>query len=81
VTDVKVTKNIPIPALPVRPPGKNMRQLSSMEIGDSIWKPTSEEKTLLRYYRVAKMIGAKILIRKVGPDDPEGPGVRMWRIE
>jgi len=34
----------------------------------------------MRFYRVAKKLGIKILIRKVGAEDPQGPGVRMWRI-
>lgn len=58
-----------------------MKLLASMEPGDSIWRPADEEGTLLRFYRVAKQINARILIRRVGADDPEGEGVRLWRIE
>lgn len=74
-----VEKGVPIPPI-VTKPGANVSLLSEMEPGDSRWWPLTDAKRVMRFYRVAKKMNIKILMRKVGEDDPQGPGVRMWRI-
>jgi hypothetical protein len=74
-----VEKNVPIPPV-VTKQGVNVVMLAEMEPGDSRWWSSDDAKRTMRFYRVAKKLGIKILIRKVGSEDPQGPGVRMWRV-
>ena len=74
-----VEKGVPIPPVLVKQ-GANIALLTGMEVGDSVWWDLAEAKRAMRFYRVAKKLGLKILIRKVDENDPQGPGVRMWRM-
>lgn len=77
---LEIRDDIPIPtALPPKS-GKNMDLLRSMKPGDSIHWQLKDEERAGRFYRVAKRMGIRIMIRRVNGDDPEGVGVRMWRL-
>ena len=70
---MQIEKGVPIPQVTARA-GKNVQLLRQMEVGDSVLFPNVESKKVMRFYRVAKNIGFKVLLRK------EGSGVRMWRV-
>jgi len=76
---LQIQKDVPIPKKNARL-GSNMAVLDSMVDGESIWWPLEEEKKVLRFYRVAKRMNTKVTICRVGERDPNGPGVRMWRV-
>jgi len=73
-------KEVPIPTS-VERVGVNIELLRAMEVGDSKWWSEEDAGKAARFYRVAKKLGIKVLIRKVGKADPRGAGTRMWRLE
>ena len=68
-----IEKGIPIPATTARK-GNNIELLRSMAPGDSVFFDAPIIKKATRFYRVAKHLGVKVLIRR------EGTGMRMWRM-
>jgi hypothetical protein len=69
---LKIDKGVPIPTSTVRQ-GVNVSFLKSMEPGDSVFFDKDNIKKATRFYRVAKRLEIKIIIRR------EGDGMRMWR--
>jgi len=69
---LKIEKGIPIPTTTARK-GNNVEQLKAMEPGDSVYFDAPIKKKATRFYRVAKRLGIKVVIRV------EGDGMRMWR--
>lgn len=70
---LKIEDGIPIPTQTARK-GTNIEQLRAMKVGQSVFFDAPIVKRATRFYRVAKHLGAKIVIRK------EGDGQRMWLI-
>lgn len=73
-------KAVPIPTA-VERVGVNIELLRAMQPGESKWWSVEDAKKASRFYRVAKKLNIPIVIRKVGANDPRGPGMRMWRNE
>jgi hypothetical protein len=71
---LKIEKGIPIPTTTARK-GNNVEQLKAMEPGDSVYFDAPIKKKATRFYRVAKRLGVKVIIRV------EGEGMRMWRVK
>lgn len=80
MTKPEIRTDIPIPTAHPPKTGRNIEFLRAMSPGDSAHWPLGEEEKALRFYRVAKKIRARVMIRKVGEEDPDGPGTRMWRL-
>jgi hypothetical protein len=70
---LKIEKNIPVPTSSARK-GHNIELLRQMQPGDSVFFDAPILKKATRFYRVAKQLKVKVIIRK------EGNGMRMWRM-
>lgn len=68
---LKIEDGIPIPTQTARK-GTNIEQLRAMKVGQSVFFDAPIAKRATRFYRVAKKLGAKIVIRK------DGDGQRLW---
>jgi hypothetical protein len=72
--NLQIEHGIPIPTATVRQ-GGNVTLLKQMSVGDSIYFEPKIAKKATRFYRVAKKLGYKIVIRR----DEQG-GMRLWRV-
>ena len=70
---LKIQKNVPVPPVTQRV-GHNKALLMQMKPGDSVYFDAPIASHALRFYRVAKKMGIKIVIRK------DAGGMRMWRV-
>ena len=68
-----IEKGIPVPTTTARK-GNNIELLNTMEPGDSVFFDAPIKKKATRFYRTAKHLGIKVIIRK------DGEGMRMWKL-
>jgi hypothetical protein len=71
---LKIERDVPIPALTTRQ-GQNILLLKSMKVGDSVYFDAPIKAKAVRFYRVAKKLGVRVIIRK------DREGMRMWRVD
>jgi len=69
-----IEKGVPVPPVTTRQ-GHNIALLKAMQPGDSVYFDAPIAKHAPRFYRVAKRLGIKIMVRK------DAAGMRLWRLD
>ncbi len=70
-----IEKGVPVPPVTTRQ-GHNIALLKAMAPGDSVYFDAPIAKHATRFYRVAKKLNKRIMIRKDGIN-----GMRLWMLE